>query len=264
MNIHFSLSRRVLTVLAGTLLVAGQATAAGPTRGLIAHYCFDTSLTANCSTGGINGVVTGSVSLDKGVLGQGAKFGGYQNLGYIFVPNSLPLAAALGNNFTISYWVRLDSFAGENAFAQFVPYATQIAVAKRHDRTGFFSYIGATSPTTGNAGFIDYGAGANLASPITPQLGKWMHVAYTHSQTPNRDRLYVDGLLKQTIDDGRFDYFNAIDEPIYLGAQAPIFGQGVYQYPLAGALDEVRIYKRELSQIELFLTVLSDRLGIKN
>lgn len=254
--------RRATMLLAGTLLIAGPAIAAGPTKGLVAHYCFNTSLVADCSSAGNNGVATGSVSLDKGVLGQSAKFGGYQDLGYITVPNSPSLT--LDTNFTISYWVRLDSFAGEDAFAQFVPFATQIAVAKSHDRTGLFSYTGASGPTTGNIGLIDYGAGANLSSPTTPKIGKWVHVAFTHSKTSDRDRLYVDGLLKQTIDGGHYDFSTAAGQPLYLGAQAPIFGQGVYQYPLAGALDEVRIYNRELQQFEVLLTVLSDRLGIRN
>lgn len=256
----FSISSLSLVIAA--LLTAGPAAAAGPTKDLVAHYCFNTSLVADCSSAGNNGVATGSVSLDKGVLGQAAKFGGYQNLGYISVPASPSLT--LNNAFTISYWVRLDSFAGEDAFAQFVPFATQIAVAKSHDRAGLFSYIGATGPTTGNVGLIDYGTAAFFASPITPQLGKWVHIAFTHSTASDRDRLYVDGRLMQTIEGGHYNFATAAGQPLYLGAQSPLSGERTYRYPLAGALDEVRIYKRELSQIELFLTVLSDRLGIKN
>lgn len=257
-----SLSRHTMAVLAGALLATSQATAAGPTRGLVAHYCFNTSLTADCSSAGNNGAVNGSVSLDKGVLGQAAKFGGYQDLGYIYVPNSRSLS--LNANFTISYWVRQDSFAGENSFAQFVPFAPQFAVAKSHDRAGFFSNIGTNDPTTGSVGFFDYGSGVSFSAAITPQLGKWMHIAYTHNSTADRDRLYVDGRLVQAIEGGHYDFRTAAGQPLFLGAQSPLFGERTYRYPLAGALDEVRIYNRELSQFELFLTVLSDRLGVGN
>lgn len=252
----------VLPAVAGTLLLAaGPAAAAGPTKGLVAHYCFNATTAADCSGSGNAGTATGSVSLVPGVLGKAAKFGGYQDLGYVRVPASASLA--FGNNFTISYWVRLDSYAGEDAFARFAPYATQMAVAKSHDRTGFFSYV-APGPVTGDTGLIDYGAGVNLLAPFTPQLGRWMHVTFTQRSAPERARLYVDGQLRQTIENGHYDFTVASGEPLFLGAQSPLFGERTYRYPLAGALDEVRIYNRELQAYEIALTVLSDRLGFGN
>lgn len=255
------LSLASLPLLSAALLTAGPTSAAGPTRGLVAHYCFNATTASDCSNAGNEGTATGSVSLVKGVVGKAAKFGGYENLGYVSVPASASLT--FGNDFTISYWVRLDSFAGEDAFAQFVPYATQIAVAKSHDRTGLFSYI-APGPVTGNIGVIDYGAAVNFSSPITPQLGKWQHVTFSQRSAPERARLYVDGQLRQTIENGHYDFSVASGQPLYLGAQAPLFGERTYRYPLAGALDEVRIYNRELQPFEIVLTVLSDRLGIRN
>lgn len=266
-----SIPRRVLslaslTLVASSLLITGPSSAAGPRRGLVAHYCFNTTTVSDCSDTGNEGTATGSVSLVPGVLGKAARFGGYQDLGYVRVPASASLA--FGNDFTISYWVRFDSFAGENAYGQSVPYATQIAVAKSHDRTGLFSYIsasgGASGPEAGSVGVIDYGAGANFNAPIKPQLGKWVHVTFSQRSAPERARLYVDGKLVQTIEDGHYDFSVASGQPLYLGAQAPLFGGRLYTYPLTGALDEVRIYNRELQPFEIYLTVISDRLGIRN
>ncbi|MCX7070657.1 MAG: LamG domain-containing protein [Gammaproteobacteria bacterium] len=220
---------------------------------------FNSNVAVDCSSNGNSGVAVGAVSLVPGVLGKAAKFGGYQNLGYVSIPASSSLA--FGNDFTISYWVRFDDFAGEDAYARFVPYATQIAVAKSHDSVGLFSYV-APGPERPVAGFIDYGTGAGVDTPITAEIGRWLHVTVTHRSRPNRLRLYVNGELQQVVENRRYDFSRASAEPLYLGVQSPRFGERTYRYPLAGALDEVRLYNRELTAVEIYLTVLSDRYGI--
>lgn len=251
----------VTPLLLTAALVSGAGHAAGPKNGLVAHYCFNKTTSADCSGGGNHGTPSGSVQLVPGVLGTAAKFGGYQNIGSIEVPSSPSLS--FGNVFTISYWVRVDDPAGENAFGQFVPYATQIAVAKRHDAQGLFSYVSPAPPSSpAYVGFIDYGAGALFDTQTPIETGKWLHVTVTHRSNPNRIRLYVNGKLARTIENAGFSFDVANALPLFLGAQAPLFGPNLYRYPLNGALDEVRIYNRELSAVEIFLTVLSDRYGI--
>jgi hypothetical protein len=246
-------------LLMAAALASGAGHAAGPKNGLVAHYCFNKTVSGDCSGGGNHGTPSGSVQLVPGVLGTAAKFGGYQNIGSIEVPSSPSLS--FGNIFTISYWVRVDDPAGENAFGQFVPYATQIAVAKSHDAQGLFSYV-APAPGTGAVGFIDYGAGALLGAPTPVEIGKWLHVTVTHRSNPNCLRLYVNGRLARTIENAGYSFDVANTLPLFLGAQAPLFGNNLFRYPLNGALDEVRIYNRELSAVEIFLIVLSDRYGI--
>lgn len=257
-----SLSAAVPLLVAG-VIAAGGSHAAGPKNELVAHYCLNSTTSTDCSSRGNNGVATGAVSLVPGILGTAAKFGGYRDLGYVIIPASPSLA--FGNNFTVSYWARFDDFAGEDAFANFVPYAIQMAVAKSHDRQGFLSYIAsAPEPALGSVGFIDYSTAVALTTPIKLQLGKWLHVTITQRSNPERLRLYVDGALQQTIENGHHNFALSNGQPLYLGAQSPLFGERTYRYPLAGTLDEVRIYNRDLAAIEVFPTVLSDRYGIKD
>ncbi|MGQ0620394.1 MAG: hypothetical protein ACT4QA_10830 [Panacagrimonas sp.] len=57
------------------------------------------------------------------------------------------------------------------------------------------------------------------------------------------------------------DFTQFSQDDLFLGAQAPLFGNNVFQYPFDGVLDDVRLYDRELVAFdvtELFGTELCD------
>lgn len=255
--VSIQVSGAILAFAASAAYAQGTLLPGDIASGLQAHYCFEAALAADCSGHGSNGTAFGNVTAAPGRVGQGANFGGFDSIGFIHVPNTPRLA--LTSDFTIAYWAKLNSFHGEDPFAQRREYGFQMPLAKSHDRIGGFTGLSTLSTpappnstkadldvvsvfrTTGDAVSITY---------RSPQytLGEWLHVAYTFSNAGRTLTEYVNGVLVAQLQlPAGVSFTSLAVEDLYLGAQSPLFGEDLFRYPFAGVLDEVRIYDRELS-----------------
>ena len=154
-----------------------------------------------------------------------------------FEVHGLVLLGTSGLPYSFSIWIR--------------PYVPQQAaimhLSALSDGTGWcLPVLGLTS----NAQLAVYSNGPGVKSvmgPIVP-LNSWTHVAVTYRQAIGM-RLYVNGTLKSSL--GSF-VFSSGGQPMHMFVGSPSSGVGcVAGYnssgPYFGAVDEFRIYSRELS-----------------
>lgn len=157
----------------------------------------------------------------------------------------------VGDGMTVTSWIRADS-------ARTAPNNMHIIVAKGTKTTGHFeTYIAGDgtlhfySPdlTTSTGGIGDFGSGAVVDD------GTWHNVAVTlgPAGTVSRQaeektlRFYVDGVMaKQETAVGRIQ--NA-DAPLAIGRM--VKPEGGVVFPFNGAIGEVQIYNRSISEKEL-------------
>ncbi|GEM_PF-6864981 len=239
----------VTILLLGVLMISG-AVSADVDTGLVAYYCFDdaSNLGKDCSTNGNNGTAEGSVTASTGFVGGAASFGGYNNPAAIHVPNSSSLQFT--KNATFSFAVNLAGLDGMDVYSNYTSNSgVGSVIAKSHDRSGFaLITIGNTTKQlyTGVTGVFAWEWG-DVCSATTEnyEVGKWRVFTYVFSTTNHTVKIYADGDLVTTFDNftGSFDTSNTQD--LYLGKFSD------YWYPLNGAIDEVRIYNRALTDAEV-------------
>ena len=108
-----------------------------PTDGLVAYYPFNGN--ANDESGnGNHGTPTANVKLAEGVAGDANgsyQFGGYDNPGHIYVPNSESLQ--FSNGATFSCYIKPTSWTSMDGWGSRVSSGgVQCLIAKEHDRRG--------------------------------------------------------------------------------------------------------------------------------
>jgi hypothetical protein len=146
---------------------------------------------------------------------------------FVYVPNS-PLLNPT-NAITVSYWIKTTSSSGGmpiskgnwNEFYTF--YGSQIS---------FRVYT-----TAGNA---------ELYSGVNYNDGSWHLFTATWSNTDGKIRIYKDGNLVATSATSLMGTINSQSNPLYIGA-----GPGMGSYYFNGALDQVQIWDRALSNSEI-------------
>lgn len=220
------------------------------TEGLVAYYPFNGN--ANDVSGNNNhGVVHGAVlTKDRNNIENNAYyFDG--NLSYIDIGNS-PKIKRYQNDFTISGWIRLESFC---------PTYNTIILSNRNPSTvepsgcmvgvgGLKSllakqieFIKNATPTNDNFTYDYLGSGKDI------QLNKWTHFAITYkynNETANSVTIYIDGELQASKTMG------ATLDPLlcntFIGCEPSL---SPIEYSLNGYLDEIRIYDRVLTASEI-------------
>lgn len=218
-----------------------------PTDGMVAYYPFNG--TADDKSGnGNHGSPTSSVTLTKGVQGDynGAYlFGGYDNPGHIFVPNSESLQFSEGATFSFymkpTSWESMDGWGSKTSQD-----GVQCLLAKEHDRRGItFEMAGNDGKCHIWMGSMDGESWAEVDSKDLLDgnfLNRWTHVAFVYGN--GHAQLYIDGKLiddrASTPDFSRMNQLN-----MYIGKFSDSW------YPYNGAIDEVRIYSRALSAAEI-------------
>jgi filamentous hemagglutinin family protein len=220
----------------------------GPSMsGLVGYWTFDGDAkdgSGNANNGSMIGGTTFTVDGDREIV----KFGGVSNPSAIFVPNSTTLQ--FGANMSLAYWVRVDSTVGMTGYGSAGSTSwAGAAVAKSHDRAGFYSHMG----TDGTGMLSSWFANNSYATPqnsiisstnatAANSLGKWIHVAYTFTGT--EAKMYINGVLVQS-NSGTNNFSIANTQNLYFGRFSDSW------YPLNGALDEVRLYNRTLTDIQI-------------
>ncbi len=209
---------------------AASVTPADPgTTGLIAHYKLDGD--AKDAVGGHDGTATGSPQFVAGKVGQAMNI--QADSQYITVPYATDLSM---NSFTVAAWVRYADksvwrgfigtrFSGENTF-DLKANAAMIHGDIGNGTAWLNTAVDITTPRGGN---------------IT--MGAWHHIAYAIDDTTDTAKLYLDGALAATATFTGTPLFMKSGQQLRIGVS---YGT---EY-MRGAVDDVRLYNRALSEAE--------------
>lgn len=247
----FSIAAKLL--LPSLFLVCFSTAHAGLTDGLVAYYCFDdaSNISKDCSANGNNGSPSGQVNSVTGWKGNAASFGGYKSPASIHIPNSTSLQ--FSQDFSVAFAVKMTGFDGMDGWGSYASFGAHAAVAKSHDRRGM-ALLAYGDSKTGNVGTGVASFGWN--NPIggnapNSDVDKWVHFTYIFSNKQHKTKLFANGTLVATKDGFSQDLSAMNSQDLYLGKYSD------YWYPLNGALDDVRIYNRTLTDAEV--TALSQQ-----
>jgi len=204
--------------------------------GLVGYWSFDESsgnLAADSSGNGRNGTLVRNPIWTPGISGSALQFNATDNgndgddpkvlIGRTFDIAALP--------FTLTAWVHPDDFADWRAI--FSKRDSAISNAMRFD-------VGLSMGT----GQVYVYTGSLVLFSHAPPLGTWTHVAVVASATDTR--LYFNGVLQETA--------AAVALGTSATANTAIGGtgeEGGDNDPFKGTIDELRVYNRTLSALEV-------------
>ncbi|MEA3476866.1 MAG: LamG-like jellyroll fold domain-containing protein [Bacteroidota bacterium] len=218
--------------------------------GLVAYYPFDGNA-IDASGYGNDGIVHGAeLTTDrKGLVNSAYYFDG--NLSYIDLGNAVELKRYL-SDYTVAGWIKLDEFS---------PTYNSMLMSNRNPNTTLKSgsYIGIGGllsslskkmeyvqnySVTGDEYTYDY-----LGSSTELDLGDWYFFCITYEYKGNLSntvKIYINGVFESQKLMG--EVLDPENENTFLGCEpqlAPI------EYSFIGCMDEIQIYNRALSDVEI-------------
>ncbi len=207
-----------------------------PTDGLVAYWPFDGN--ANDASGnGNHGTVYG-VPLTTDRFGNTNRAYHFDGSSYIEVQNSASLAA-ITNTMTLMTWLKLDADCSD----VWVPFICKGNSSRQYGL--FIHKVGSELRIRVN----DYegtGSGNTLEIPLpagTLTAGSWHNIAITYDGMVLK--AYFDGGLMGTCSIS--DSFSPCTDSLYIGLDPPGYPECFHD----GALDDIRIYNRALSAVEV-------------
>jgi hypothetical protein len=228
--LRFSALAVALLALAAGAAVRAAAPAAAASGGLVAAYSFDEgagSSVADASANGNTGAIAGAAWSASGKFGGALSFDGSSSVVTVQDAPSLDLTTGM----TLEAWV--------NPAAAGTTWRT--AVLKEQDGAAglvYALYANADSGRPAASAFV--GADSNVQAGSAP-LGVWTFLAATYDGAILR--LFVNGAQVGTLPLGGPMLTSA--GPLRIG------GNGVWNEWFQGRIDNVRVYDRPLSQLEL-------------
>jgi len=209
------------------------------TTGLVAYWKFDESSgsIAYDSVGGYDGTLNGNPQWVPGKFGGALQFDGDGD----FVTTPLNQLGAQ----TISLWFNVDNIAESKG--------TLISTHEKDDNTGNLAIAVSTYNCGVSVVCIDPGSSTSWWDPARLCSGplyefndnNWHHLAFTHDGSGNY-KLFIDSVLKDTYSGSPL---TDIRPYVFGRHEPPNFNPSYYWYK--GALDEVRIYNRALSESDI-------------
>lgn len=229
---------RILIVLFLTLL---SLQAFAVEEGLVLYLPFDGNI-KDASGKGNDGNIFGNEKYIDGKLNKAMEFDGAT---YIEIPDKPNSGFDNVPGLTIETWVKIDAHHDNGI------------VVKLTSPNAFWpcSY----NLETWSDGLIYFDVGADIGKYTTSDypLGQWFHLAGVFDGNAGEDRVYVNGELKSTtarpekiVPDG--------DLPVCIGSVAP----GILFFK--GALDDLAIYSRSLSQAEILQDMQTIMSAVKS
>jgi hypothetical protein len=207
----------------------------GLRNGLVGWWTFDgkninNSTSTDSSLQGNDGTLTNSPVPSAGVLGQGLKFNGSNNL--VNVANSGTLNQGSGD-FSVSVWVfgitptNADGVVGKYTSGPFNPSGTGWDIRLR------------SSATTVEA-CVNGGSGTCPRVSGNLRAGRWNHIVFTVSRTNTLSSLYINGVFSASM----------AYAPTYTDTFPLVIGRDFDTF-FPGKIDDVRIYNRTLGASEV-------------
>ena len=225
------------TLLNGQVVITASTNAPIPMNGLVLAYTFNTNATpvADGSTNGNAGTVAGAVWTNGGRFGGGYTFDGVNDYIQAGDSNSLDISGPL----TISAWARFNASNG-----------VRCLVAK-HDDLSARAYNAYFENGILFVQFTSDGNGQHFSSRSAASVSsaQWTHYVVTWDGTLNSHvNMYVNGVAVSVIIanpgmTGTTIYNSAL--PLRVGSKS---NGG---WPFSGAIDEVYLYNRELTAVEI-------------
>jgi hypothetical protein len=211
------------------LLLTSPVKAADPD--LAAYWKFDegSGTTASDSSGnGNDGVIHGTPQWAAGKFGGAFQFSGDD---YIDCGNGASLN--IRDQITITFWFNVQAFS--NTWEAFLAKGDDSYRSSRSGGTGNATHMGASGTSVGGGnGYFD--------GTIIVTGGQWHHYAATYDGTAGK--IYIDGVLDVT--SPGTGQINQSSYNLWIGENQQATGRLLH-----GLMDEVRIYKRALTQTEI-------------
>lgn len=189
-----------------------------------------------------------------GAVGNAYRFRGVSASDHIEVNNEPPLKLTEG--FSINLWFNIQSNRSYDGNRQESDYGTQVLIAKSDDRTGLSLRM---ERWRSNGRWHIYATNGRCcgtrpkAVPALEQeawgakLNQWYMITLTYNPTANEVKLYLDGRPRSTVKATDFDLNPQTDlEALTIGSER----KGIW-YPFNGLIDEVRVYKRSITALEV-------------
>jgi hypothetical protein len=222
----------IVVLVFATNVIAQNVPSNIPTNGLVGWWPFNGN--ANDESGNnLNGKSSATLIADRnGKTNNAYRFDG--KTAYIEILNSSKLDIGL-NSFSFSMWVRRDKI--QDYYSE--------SILSKGENNFVVSYnvgrIGTPVPTYNGVGFDSYGKNYGVYNGILP-TNKWCHVACV--KTSNEYIYYIDNqkyVTKHNIDNEIQSDLNSI----------LFFGKRNNDQYFNGDLDDIAIYNRELTELEV-------------
>jgi fibronectin type 3 domain-containing protein len=214
--------------LGGYSNVAGATTlSTPPANAPLAAFAFDEgsgSTTADASGNGWNGTLTNGPTWVTGKNGQAISFDGTNDK--VALPNTLDIPTL---PFTLEAWVKPTNYS---------QYRVIFSKRNSYSASGMRVDVGLHT-STGRVYVETYSSYALFA--YAPPVNSWTHLAVVADSTGTR--LYVNAVLQQTL--------GTVTLGTNAGAQVNIGRTGDNDDPFGGSIDDLRLYRRVLSQTEI-------------
>jgi len=184
------------------------------------------NVTFDLSGAGNTGYLVNSPIWTTGVRGSALKFDGINAFTYSPTVVGIPAANEVQ---TVAWWQRMTP----------TPNPEMVAVCLRNASTGVsFGY------RAGQFGAWKHENGAWLVSATSPGVGHWHHCAYTFDGTTHR--LYADGIQVAA---STTSPSTSVPTVVHVAARGGWAGASNF----AGDLDDIRIYQRPMTALEIQL-----------
>jgi hypothetical protein len=221
--------------------------------GLVGYWAFDNCLADDLSESQRITFVTISnldIACNDGVIGKAYRFRGVEAKDHLLVENSQPLVLSAG--YSLNLWFRLQSDRSSDGDHRDTDYGTQVLVSKSSDRTGMSLRLEREKADGLWYAYLSNGRCCERRTDKLPAIRQGIKVGKWHMITSTFDpkryaRLYLDGKLLASVKAINYDLNPQTDqEPLTIAAES--MGQW---YPFNGDIDEVRVYNRAVSGLEV-------------
>ena len=212
-----------------------------PTQGLVAYYPLNGS--ANDESGnGNDGKVHGNITYTDGKIGDAASFSGNEQFVDCGNDNSLSLI-----QFTIAAWFKWDSPHSTDSYRTIISKGAKDALGRNDN---WMIFVTSNEPHSIGSR-VGHGTPdippVNLMSGFAASDRNWHHVALIYDSIAGTGCLYVDGVC--AIPRSELNNAHTNSGSVIIGAWI-ITDEKAYG-SWDGLIDEVRIYDRTLSEMEI-------------
>ncbi len=210
---------------------------------LVAYFSFDSGSVQDSGPNYLTGTITSGVTNTSGHINQALSFG--STTAYFYVGDLVALGTS-NQAFSFSLWVKLVSYTGGGIIIH-----VAVGSSGYDNGAGYAWCVPFMGLDSSNRVIAQVWNGGNAVSAVGPTLtlNVWTHIVETFSTT-NGVILYINGTQVATTGSTAYGA-SGVPDYILLGYYG-VSGGGcatgsVTPGPFNGAIDEFRIYSRELS-----------------